>query len=1202
MALLQSTTISGSNANTGSLSITGSTMVFPVIESSLTGSFSGSGKMWVNADGQTLQYSVQTSLGTIQSPASFMGAWSAGGNLIVPQQNGAGNGLLNAGWVAAGCGPGGQTTCMQEYDSTTWSTGGALSIARYAGAGAGTQNAAFVAGGTGTYIVNTEEYDGSSWSNMGNMIQGRNSQGAAGTSYAAISFAGYQTSPSTAYSKTTNYYNGCSWESGPDMNICRYRTAGGGSSNATIAYNGQNPDGKLTCVETFNGDAWSNAQGTNNVRRSMPDNHTEDIYDVVAMGGDSPVILLTEEWNGITWTNSCNMLIGINNGQGGGSASGGFATGGASPYPLTTEHYEKTNISPYTTCVWTSGGGMITPRSQGGGGGTQNAALVAAGGTPTRVSCTEEYDGTSWAEGGALSITRSALAGGGTQNAGWVAGGEPAGGTATEEYNGTSWASGGTLSIGGYGKRGGGPQTAAQVISGTPNPRVTNQTYDGTTWTSATSMPAARSSAALTGTCAASIVDGGSPYTTTAILWNGSSWSETGTKTTCTSGNQMGGTQNNALSFGGYNPANPTSVVSTEHYDGSAWSVQGNLSVAAKYGQGAATSPAGPTDSFYAGGYNTAIIGNMQLFGSVCSSTLCSNLPVWSGVAPMLAHTSYMATFGTQNAAVVTTGKDASASTTFGTEEYNGTSWSPGGTNVNQTGQGTGRFAAGTLNAGLLMGGWPTQTWTEEYDGTSWTAANAMSICRNSGGGNGTQTAALVAGGIMTYPNKTSATEEYDGTNWSNGGSLSIARYLNLSTGTQNDAVTTGGQPGSTSTEEYNGSTWATGGNLPGGKGDVTGAMMGVGAYDATFAGGMTPTRLSDNFQYDGASWSVRPPYPLAIAQVGRAGTSTAGIVAGGRTNTGVSSRGVSTYNDTIDTCIPIFTWSAGGSLSIAVYDHMGTGTQNAALSVGGFTPAGITSATNEYNGSTWASANSAPANVSAAAAAGILSAGLVFGGNPGGTSTIEYDGTNWSAGGALIQGRGYLFGGAGTQNAAKAFGGLVGPTFYASTENYDGSSWSATTCMSVARSALGATQKGTQNSVLAFGGYTGPGCISSTCVEGWNGTAWSTHSDIISGMGFGNGRGSSDIDAMRVAGYTHPSAAAYITNCVSQYDGVAWSSCSSVLIPMHYNSGAGSSASSLTFGARTPITGLTYEGTSTTERQGAGTQSWIGKVDFVTE
>ncbi len=70
----------------------------------------------------------------------------------------------------------------------------------------------------------------------------------------------------------------------------------------------------------------------------------------------------------------------------------------------------------------------------------------------------------------------------------------------------------------------------------------------------------------------------------------------------------------------------------------------------------------------------------------------------------------------------------------------------------------------GTLNAGLLTGGWPTKKCVEEYDGTSWTVANAMSICRNSSGASGTQTAALVAGGIMTYPSKTNATEEYDGT------------------------------------------------------------------------------------------------------------------------------------------------------------------------------------------------------------------------------------------------------------------------------------------------------------------------------------------------------------------------------------------------------------------------------------------------------
>ena len=83
MAILQSTTISGSNANTGSLQVTGSTVIFPLIESSLTSSFSGSGKMWINADTQNLQYTLQSSLGTVNSPARYISAYEAAANLPV---------------------------------------------------------------------------------------------------------------------------------------------------------------------------------------------------------------------------------------------------------------------------------------------------------------------------------------------------------------------------------------------------------------------------------------------------------------------------------------------------------------------------------------------------------------------------------------------------------------------------------------------------------------------------------------------------------------------------------------------------------------------------------------------------------------------------------------------------------------------------------------------------------------------------------------------------------------------------------------------------------------------------------------------------------------------------------------------------------------------------------------------------------------
>ena len=84
MASLQSTTISGSLDNSGSLAISGSTLIPPFIESSLTGSFTGSaGLMWINAETKNLQYTTQTSLGTIQSPASFMGAWSVETNMPI---------------------------------------------------------------------------------------------------------------------------------------------------------------------------------------------------------------------------------------------------------------------------------------------------------------------------------------------------------------------------------------------------------------------------------------------------------------------------------------------------------------------------------------------------------------------------------------------------------------------------------------------------------------------------------------------------------------------------------------------------------------------------------------------------------------------------------------------------------------------------------------------------------------------------------------------------------------------------------------------------------------------------------------------------------------------------------------------------------------------------------------------------------------
>jgi hypothetical protein len=100
----------------------------------------------------------------------------------------------------------------------------------------------------------------------------------------------------------------------------------------------------------------------------------------------------------------------------------------------------------------------------------------------------------------------------------------------------------------------------------------------------------------------------------------------------------------------------------------------------------------------------------------------------------------------------------------------------------------------------------------------------------------------------------------------------------------------------------------------------------------------------------------------------------------------------------------------------------------------------------------------------------GIQTAGLAFGGNGPSNSTEEYDGSTWTAGGNLGTAR-YSLMGCGTQTAALAFGGTVSGSAVSNTEEYDGSAWSNTTSMTTARDLGGGA--GTQTAGLAFGGYT---------------------------------------------------------------------------------------------------------------------------------
>ena len=98
------------------------------------------------------------------------------------------------------------------------------------------------------------------------------------------------------------------------------------------------------------------------------------------------------------------------------------------------------------------------------------------------------------------------------------------------------------------------------------------------------------------------------------------------------------------------------------------------------------------------------------------------------------------------------------------TNEYDGSSWTSGGSLGTPIGNGGG---AGTQTTGLSFGGGPSgshSTDSREYDGTSWTAGNYMNNSKALHCGCGTQTAALASHG--TFHVIILRLEEYNGTSW----------------------------------------------------------------------------------------------------------------------------------------------------------------------------------------------------------------------------------------------------------------------------------------------------------------------------------------------------------------------------------------------------------------------------------------------------
>jgi hypothetical protein len=192
-------------------------------------------------------------------------------------------------------------------------------------------------------------------------------------------------------------------------------------------------------------------------------------------------------------------------------------------------------------------------------------------------------------------------------------------------------------------------------------------------------------------------------------------------------------------------------------------------------------------------------------------------------------------------------------------ESYNGTAW----TEVTDTSNGHefSQFGAGTQTAGLVAGGGPGATTltsqSEEYDGSTWTAGGTLNAARNDNAGNGTQTAALMAGGrpAGSYPTGARNAETYNGTSWTSISDAppSTAVFVWAMTGVSTASIGVGAAgPSPIFAVYWDGSTWTdiTASNSPHYIGGASGSQTNCIVY-----GGGVPNTANTEF-WDGTSWT----------------------------------------------------------------------------------------------------------------------------------------------------------------------------------------------------------------------------------------------------------------------------------------------------------------------------------------------------------
>jgi len=258
--------------------------------------------------------------------------------------------------------------------------------------------------------------------------------------------------------------------------------------------------------------------------------------------------------------------------------------------------------------------------------------------------------------------------------------------------------------------------------------------------------------------------------------------------------------------------------------------------------------------------------------------------------------------------------------------------------------------------------------------------------------------------------------------------------------------------------------------------------------------------------------------------------------------------------------------WSVGGDMSQAKQEQGGCGTQNAGLVCGGNLGGSRTTTTEEYNGSSWSGGGALSTATYYQGTAGTQTAGLTFGGDDGGAKNVteEYNGSSWAGGGNLNQTR-YGHGGCGTQTAGLSFSGNAD----AKTEEYDGASWSYSNDVNTTVTGMGSA--GTQTAGLKWGGSG-----YSLVTEEYNGSTWTAVNSLNIGVSNTASMGTQTAAASSVG------TASGITATTEEYDGTSWAIGNDANVAQSGPGSCGTQSAGLTFG------GEVVSKTATTEEYNA--------------